>query len=968
MRLKQVSIIFIIAVLSFQYINCIAQSVGFRQFTLGETNNTTQIFSLYKTKQGYLYAGCGDGLYKFDGKAFKKIDIINNSVNDTVTAIYQDDAGKLWAGFQSGNIAVMNLNKLEYIHPEEGTPTKKVTAFAQDKEGNLWIATAGEGIYYFIGKRLYLLNEENGLTDLNIHSLAVSTSGDMIAATDNGIGICPADGNKKEVKMIGPKQGLPDYIVTTIVPAGKDQFWIGLQDKGFCFYNHAAQTIMQPKAALNWNKGQVNSMVNSFGALWIATQDSGLVGYQPVNDQLLAAPYLNGIQKKVMLVADDNEGNIWLASDNNHLLRSATNYLQVLPLYNKAMYETIHTILVDHENNIWTGTDMALIKYTYANGSYRPKKYPVADIDIKTDITSIYEDVFGNIWIGTMGKGIFVLDPAIGKYRQIKEVTASGSSSILSITGSGHTVCIASLEGALIFELSDENINNRNIYNFTSYNNIQNIGSTYIYNVYKDSQQRIWFATDGKGLTMLKNEKFFHFDSRNGIKDNHIYSITEDKKGKIWFSTSNAGIYSYDGKRFTNYTLRDGLSNLSVSTMLTDKQGNIIVAHPVGLDIIDPETSNFSYINAARGIAEVSSDLGAVCSDAVGNIFAATETGILKYTPLPGIQSAPKTSIENIQLFLNDIDSANNHSFKYDENNFTFNYGALYYSDPANIYFQYKLEGLDSTWQLTTDDSKSFPKLPPGTYTFRVRSSLNKSFTHADEATYSFMIVKPFWKQWWFIVLLTLTGAAILYWFIKVREKRIQHVERLRQERIEFEFQVLRNQVNPHFLFNSFNTLISTIEEDPAVAVQYVEQLSDFFRNIVTYRDKDLITLQEELELLQTYFYLQQKRYGNALQLHIGLDEQEKIAIHVPPLTLQLLMENAIKHNAVSKETTLTVNIEVKNEQLIVKNNLNYKTFSEKSTGMGLQNIMNRYAMLSDKKVTIEKTAESFIVSLPLLK
>lgn len=962
---KQLLIFYFIVLVS---LSCFSQTAGYKQFSLGEAGISIKIFSLYKTQQGYLFAGSSDGLYRFDGKNFTKIMAAGDSVTDTVTAIYQDGKAVLWAGFQNGNIGLMNKNKLTYIQPEEGTPKKKITCFAEDINGNLWIATAGEGIYYFKGKRLYLINEQEGLTDLNIHSLVSAANGDMIAATDYGIAICHPNGDKREVKMIGPKQGLPDYIVTAIAPAGKNQFWLGMQDKGFCLYDHNTQSISQPIAALNWNKGQINSMVNSFGTLWIATQDSGLVGFDAGKNQLLDAALINSLHKNSMLVTADNEGNIWLAADNNKLMRSSANYLQVLPLYDKKMYENIHTILVDADNNIWTGSSRSLVKYTYINGAYTSKKYPIADIDNRTDISSIYQDIFGNIWVGTMGKGLYVLDPLNGKYRQLKEVAASGSSSILSITGRGNTVCIAGLEGAMVFELSHENINKSNLYGFTSYNNIQNIGSTYIYNVFKDSKGRLWFATDGKGLTLMENNMFFHFDSRNGIKDNHIYSITEDKNGRIWFSTSNAGVYCYDGVNFTNYTLRDGLSNLAVSSMLTDKQGNVIAVHPIGLDIINPATGNFSYINTAKGISELNTDLGAVCKDAAGNIYAATETGILKYTSLPGIQASPETMIENIELFSNEIDTASTHSYKYDENNFTFNYSALYYSDPANIYFQYKLEGLDTTWQLTTDDSKSFPKLPPGNYVFKVRSSLNKNFSHADEASYSFVIIKPFWKQWWFILLAILTGGTILYWFIKARENRIQHVERLKQEKIEFEFQVLRNQVNPHFLFNSFNTLISTIEEDPQIAVQYVEQLSDFFRNIVTYRDKDLITLQEELELLQTYVYLQQKRYGDNLVLKIELDERAKTTIHLPPLTLQLLVENAIKHNAVSKETILMVKLNVENDMLIVKNNLNHKLFTEKSTGMGLQNIVNRYALLTDKKVTIEKTTNSFIVSLPILK
>ena len=124
------------------------------------------------------------------------------------------------------------------------------------------------------------------------------------------------------------------------------------------------------------------------------------------------------------------------------------------------------------------------------------------------------------------------------------------------------------------------------------------------------------------------------------------------------------------------------------------------------------------------------------------------------------------------------------------------------------------------------------------------------------------LLRNPFWKT----ARGFLFSFYIYYWrpYLLVCKNQgkndLKKIERLQQEKIQFQFETLRNQVNPHFLFNSFNTLISTIEEDPEMAVEYVEQLSEFFRNIVNYRDKDIITLKEEIELLQTYFFIQQKQ------------------------------------------------------------------------------------------------------------
>jgi LytS/YehU family sensor histidine kinase len=145
--------------------------------------------------------------------------------------------------------------------------------------------------------------------------------------------------------------------------------------------------------------------------------------------------------------------------------------------------------------------------------------------------------------------------------------------------------------------------------------------------------------------------------------------------------------------------------------------------------------------------------------------------------------------------------------------------------------------------------------------------------------------------------------------------------------------------------------------------------LSEFFRNIVNYRDKDIISLGEEINLLNNYYYLQQKRYGNSLQLNINVPDTAKRQWHIPPLTLQLLMENAVKHNAVSKESVLTIDLYIENEnRLVLRNNINPKISPQPGTGMGLQNIVNRYKLLNNEAVLIHNENGFFTVSLPALK
>jgi ligand-binding sensor domain-containing protein len=962
--MKKLLTIFITCVF-IQHIN--AQELGFKSFNITANNHPVKINTVYKTSQGYIFAGTTNGLYAFDGINFNKINFAKSATRDTVTAIFEDNTHQLWVGFKNGRIAKKINSRLQYFDIEEGNPGVAITSFLQDSQNNIWIATNGEGIYHFKNNRLYLIDAANGLTDLHIHALVQAANGDMLAATDAGINICKNLNEKITVTALGPDEGLPDYYVTAITPAGKNSFWVGLQDKGYCLYNHSNGAITVPAADSAWKYGQINSLLVSQKILWIGTEENGLLrqgtNNQPARQYSSRTDYGN----KITDLLQDDEGNIWTNTATT-LNKTAGNQLKLLPLFDKATSETIHAMLYDYQNNFWVSTSGHLVKYSAARGSYTKKDYRFAELGGKTDITCLYQDYNHHIWIGTMGAGLFILDVQTGKYRPLNENPLLKNASILSITGNGKTVCVGGFEGvAAIFDIEHSGNNISTVYKYNNYNNVESIGTNYIYAIYKDSRNRIWFAMGEKGLIVLENGMFVHYGKENGLLDDRIFSITEDKKGNIWFNTKSAGIYCFNGKKFKNYATANGLSDLEIISLKTNPWGNIVVVNSKGIDILDVNSGTFSYLDNNQDIADVNQYTGAVAQDSANNIAFCTSNGIVLYSPGQNTAHQPKTIIENVQLFLTDVDLDKPGDYHSDQNTFQFYFTGLYYTNPDNIRYQYKLEGLDTAWVSTRDRNVLFLRLQPGKYTFHVRSSLSDNFENAHEATYMFVIAKPIWKRVWFIALIILLIAVLLYWYIKSRELNLKKMQKLEQEKIQFQFQVLRNQVNPHFLFNSFNTLISFIEDDPAMAVDYVENLSSFFRNIVNYRDQDVISLAEEVGILKTYFYLQQKRHGQNLVLNISISEAEKRLIFIPPLTLQLLIENAIKHNAVSKETPLQIQVYLEKDKLVIKNNINPKITREPGTGTGLQNIVKRYNLLSGENVSVQNDGISFTVILPVL-
>lgn len=179
-------------------------------------------------------------------------------------------------------------------------------------------------------------------------------------------------------------------------------------------------------------------------------------------------------------------------------------------------------------------------------------------------------------------------------------------------------------------------------------------------------------------------------------------------------------------------------------------------------------------------------------------------------------------------------------------------------------------------------------------------------------------------------------------------------------------FESLKNQIDPHFLFNSLNVLSSLIEENPENAQRFTTSLSKIYRYVLEQKDKELVSVAEELAFAKTYMNLLKMRFENSISFQLPTDFENTEA-RVVPLSLQLLLENTIKHNVVSENKPLQINIYIQDNYLVVQNNLQKKEVIQDRQGVGLQNIVSRYALLSKRKVLVEQTETDFKVLIPIL-
>ncbi|MEN9571306.1 MAG: hypothetical protein RL172_2537 [Bacteroidota bacterium] len=215
----------------------------------------------------------------------------------------------------------------------------------------------------------------------------------------------------------------------------------------------------------------------------------------------------------------------------------------------------------------------------------------------------------------------------------------------------------------------------------------------------------------------------------------------------------------------------------------------------------------------------------------------------------------------------------------------------------------------------------------------------------------------------------SLTAIAIYegIYFIKQLRHSVEEKENLKRESLQAQLNALKTQVNPHFLFNNLNTLSSLIPENPDHAIAFVQQMSKVYRHILEVKDDKSISLKEELDVLEAYYFLLKTRFGENLDVDIAIP-CDKLTTKIVPLSLQILMENAIKHNIVSSDKPLQIKIFTSNGRLIIKNNLQVKKQITESTGIGLDNIRNRYRLISDRLVNVTATNNSFTVAIPLIE
>jgi hypothetical protein len=495
---------------------------------------------------------------------------------------------------------------------------------------------------------------------------------------------------------------------------------------------------------------------------------------------------------------------------------------------------------------------------------------------------------------------------------------------------------------------------------------------------------------DEKGLGMYdpatQKTEFWSANTANTeggqkIAGNINIDLKEDKNGVIWMS-GFSGFMSieYDKKLFKVHR-HDLLKNASYA-LFVDKSNRIWISTGSSLILMDSSRTQLTKFGISDGLPSAEFTEEGSYQTAAGEVILPTRNGFVQFNPMN--YAAEK---QNVPVFIASYFDKGTEQTVYSfddsvkarielpaaENTLDIRLGAINFLNPKQTWFAYKIEGLDKDWHFSQDPKVTYINLAGGKYLFRYKATNNSNDWDVPERTIPVYVETVFYKSWWFWSLIFgLIGLGV-YQFYRFRERQKQQVfdllskaQMLEKEKAVVQYDGLKQQLNPHFLFNSLSSLSSLIQIDPLIAVRFLENLSKTYRYILRSSDSELVPLRDEIKFAQNFVDLQKVRFESGFDVDFDVQEDD-LDRKVVPVTLQNMIENAMKHNIIDDESPLKIAVFTEGGYLFIKNNLQKKNFVENSNKRGLANLISLYSYYSDAPVSATETEGAFVVKLPLI-
>ena len=906
-------LLFFCVVLQLLYLQTSSQvaSPSFIRITTNQGLSQGHVNRILKDQKGFMWFATDGGLNKYDGYTFKvyanQVNNSNSISNDIVYDVAQDKEGFIWAGTGSG---LDNFDpKKEVFKRYRPGRDIIVNDVLIGSKNNIWLGTT-TGLYLFNKQDKtfqlfeHMPNTGNSLSNNLIYRLAVDNTGLIWIATMDGLNSFDPATKQFMVYKKNPAEpfSLQTNWIRTVFKDHAGNIWIGTVGSGIARFEAGTGHFIQYKNDPFNKNSLAHNDVLSFAEderqnLWVGTENGGISVFNPGQNQFTTISNdptdpQSLSNNSIYALYKDDIGNMWAGTWANgaNLLpvigKKFNTYTQVPGKINSLSNPAVLAITGDERGDIWIGTDGGglnrfnvnnrlfthfthdenqklsirnnyIISVIKAGADMLALGYHRGGLDIfdsragkvrrhipirnpgerefELSVNCLFRDRAGNVWAGTWGGGIFLLDSS---YRQVSVYrhALAGTNSINSdfidcITqDKAGNILIGTTDGLCVLDAITKN--------FTQYrhstNDNKSISHNEVNKIKQDKQGRIWVASAG-GLDLFdtKKGKQLSYKVSNGMPSNSVQSIEEDERGNLWLSTSN-GIACFNPvtQKFRNYTPDDGLQGKEYknSCSFINKEGYIFFGGNNGFNFFRPDQLKENQF--------------------VPPVYI-TGFQVFNKPQQPGTKDS---------VLQNSITETETITLSYKQTVISFEFAALNFTYSEKNQYAYMLEGFDEDWIYAgTNRSATYTNLDPGSYTFKVKGSNNDGVWNQKGNSIRLEITPPFWKTWWFLLLLILAISGLIALMIDFRFRNIknQRIKLLKQVKLQTAQLVKLNQEETDARIEA-ETLRAEADEANEKLVASNLQMEQFA--YVASHD-----LKEPLRTTTSFIKLLQKKYQGKL-------------------------------------------------------------------------------------------------------
>ena len=909
----------------------LSQQYNFLNYSVGDGLPQSQIYAIHEDSRGYLWFGSyGGGISRFDGANFVNYGEEEGLPSNFVRCIAEDKQGNLWIGTDNGLCTFDGKTFVPFT--KDGFPKNAtIKSIAFDKHQTLWIGTQDDGLYSFAAGKLSQITAKNGLVNKIVNIVFEDHKGNLWVGTENGVN--KISGSK--IEKLTSKQGFPFNSVRSIAEDKLGHIWFASYGGGVCSYNDTSFTKHTSKDGLCSNT-VYSILCDSKGNLWFGTA-TGVSRY----DGKTFKTYTDheGLCGNVVVtIIEDSFHNIWFGSSGGGTGR-LDNERFVHFTENNEMGKWVYSIAQDKQGNFWMGTSAGGVT-KYDGQVYRLFK---GDNGFTAEkVKTIYCDRDGELWLGTLGKGVFRYNGKTFMQYMVKQGLCGNF--ITGITAdSAENIWFASLDNGIGYY-------NKKLNKFQRIREKDGLADNRVNTLCTDALGNIWVATAGAGLSRISfadsaktTPVFKLFSKEQGLTSNNIRSLVLRNKSLI-IGTSGGGIdILKENGKIETISKKNGLSSNNIYSLIHDLQNNLWIGTEKGIDKVILNSDSVLQIvhyGKAEGFIGVETNQNAVYRDTLGNIWFGTVNGAIRYNSTADFKSetAPKIHINSVSLFFDKIENTkyagnpapwshlpNSLILPHNNNHLSFEFIGIDFKNPQAVRYKWKLEGFDKDWSPAIQKREAtYSNLPPGKYTFMVKACNEDGLWNAQPTEFSFRIKPPFWSLLWFQALAILS-IIFLGWIIMTsRLRRIKQRTQAEKQRLELEKNILeleqathRLQMNPHFVFNSLNSIQGYIaNNDKTQAKWYLSKFAKLMRLILDNAREEFIPLKDEIEILENYLTLEKLRRNNKFEFSIKIDvSTDTEAIEIPPMIVQPFVENSVLHGIKQKEGKGNISINFRTEE-----------------------------------------------------